>query len=249
MRGDAEEDSGAYDAARERSVRLDERSRDSRTRRDARDDASTRCVRALTCVWVCTFTQDKLIDASDVTHMYKITKHVGMCATGKGPDIRDIVQKARKKAADFKQTYGYEVPVDVLANILADEFQVYTQHAYMRPMAAMLMFVGIDEEKGPSLFKCDPAGYYVGYKATSAGAKEQEAINFLEKKVKGPNAGNEFDREETIRTAVACLQTVLGEDLKAKELEVGIVTTDNKNFRLLGVDEIEEHLTAISERD
>ena len=131
---------------------------------------------------------------------------------------------------------------------MADNFQVYTQHAYMRPMAAMLMFVGIDEEQGPSLFKCDPAGYFVGYKATSAGAKEQEAINFLEKKVKGPTPGT-VHREETIQTAVACLQTVLGEDLKAKELEVGIVTTDNKNFRLLGVDEIEEHLTAISERD
>ena len=164
-------------------------------------------------------------------------------------DIRNVVQKARHTAAEFRHEYGYEIPVDYLASRMADNFQVYTQHAYMRPMAAMLMFVGIDEEKGPSLFKCDPAGYYVGYKATSAGAKEQEAINFLEKKVKGPNAGNEFDREETIRTAVACLQTVLGEDLKAKELEVGIVTTDNKNFRLLGVDEIEEHLTAISERD
>ena len=41
-------------------------------------------------------------------------------------DIRDIVQKARKKAADFAFEYGYDVPVDVLANILADEFQVYT---------------------------------------------------------------------------------------------------------------------------
>lgn len=85
--------------------------------------------------------------------------------------------------------------------------------------------------------------------ATSAGAKEQEAINFLEKKVKGANAGNEFTLEETVQTAVACLQTVLGEDLKAKELEVGIVTSDNRNFRLLKIDEVEEHLTAISERD
>ena len=92
---------------------------------------------------VCASLQDKLIDASDVTHMYKITKHVGMCATGKGPDIRDIVQKARKKAADFKQSYGYEIPVDVLANILADEFQVYTQHAYMRPLAVMVMLVAM----------------------------------------------------------------------------------------------------------
>ena len=127
--------------------------------------------------------------------------------------------------------------------------KVYTQHAYMRPMAAMCMFVGIDEEKGPCLFKNDPAGYYVGYKATSAGAKEQEAINFLEKKVKGANAGNEFTLEETVQTAVACLQTVLGEDLKAKELEVGIVTSDNRNFRLLKTEEVEDHLTAISERD
>jgi hypothetical protein len=32
-------------------------------------------------------------------------------------------------------------------------------------------------------------------------------------------------------------------------MEVGIVTGDNRNFRLLTQDVIEEHLTAISERD
>ena len=30
-----------------------------------------------------------------------------------------------------------------------------------------MMLIGIDEEKGPQIFKCDPAGYYVGYKATA----------------------------------------------------------------------------------
>jgi len=202
---------------------------------------------------VCVVTQkkipDKLVDASDVTHMFKITKFIGLCATGKGPDIRNVVQKARHTAAEFRHEFGYEIPVDYLANRMADNFQVYTQHAYMRPMAAMLMFVAIDEEKGPQLFKNDPAGYYVGYKATSAGAKEQEALNFLEKKVKGENAGNVFTQKETVQTAIGCLQTVLGEDLKAKELEVGVVSNDNKHFRLLTEKEIEEHLTAISERD
>ena len=67
--------------------------------------------------------------------------------------------------------------MDYLASRMADNFQVYTQHAYMRPMAAMLMFVGIDERR---VRACSSAtrGYFVGYKATSAGAKEQEAINF-----------------------------------------------------------------------
>ena len=161
-------------------------------------------------------------------------------------DIRDIVQKARKKAADFAFEYGYDVPVDVLANILADEFQVYTQHAYMRPLAVMVILVAIDEDRGPSLFKCDPAGYYVGYSATSAGAKEVEAVNFLEKKVK---AGASFDVDETTRLAISTLQHVLGEEVKATELEVAIVTQDNPMFRTLSVEAVEEHLTCISERD
>jgi hypothetical protein len=39
-----------------------------------------------------------------------------------------------------------------------------SQHAYMRPLGVISMLVSVDEERGPSLFKVDPAGYYVGYK-------------------------------------------------------------------------------------
>ena len=38
------------------------------------------------------------------------------------------------------------------------------QHAYMRPLGVIPILVGIDEERGPQLFKVDPAGYFVGYK-------------------------------------------------------------------------------------
>ena len=37
----------------------------------------------------------------------------------------------------------------------------------MRPLAVVPMLIGIDEERGPQLFKVDPAGYYVGYKVFS----------------------------------------------------------------------------------
>jgi 20S proteasome subunit alpha 1 len=45
--------------------------------------------------------------------------------------------------------------------------QVYTQHAGMRPYGVTMILCGMDEEKGPQLFKCDPAGHYLGYKVVN----------------------------------------------------------------------------------
>lgn len=38
------------------------------------------------------------------------------------------------------------------------------QHAYMRPLGVVSMLIAVDEERGPQLFKVDPAGFFVGYK-------------------------------------------------------------------------------------
>ncbi|KAK1313317.1 Proteasome subunit alpha type-6 [Acorus calamus] len=199
---------------------------------------------------VCVVTQkkvpDKLLDQTSVTHLFAITKYLGLLATGMTADAKSLVQQARNEAAEFKFKWGYEMPGDVLAKWIADKSQIYTQHAYMRPLGVVAMVLGIDEENGPQLFKCDPAGHFFGHKATSAGLKEQEAINFLEKKMKNDPA---FSYEETVQTAISALQSVLQEDFKATEIEVGVVRKDNLIFRVLTTEEVDEHLTAISERD
>ncbi|KAG5378284.1 hypothetical protein IGI04_026126 [Brassica rapa subsp. trilocularis] len=221
---------------------------------------------------VCVVTQkkvpDKLLDQSSVSHLFPVTKYLGLLATGMTADSRSLVTQARNEAAEFRFQYGYEMPADILAkwytlplplcvtqNLLtmdvcadriADKSQVYTQHAYMRPLGVVAMVLGMDEERGPLLYKCDPAGHFYGHKATSAGMKEQEAINFLEKKMKENPA---FTYDETVQTAISALQSVLQEDFKATEIEVGVVRADNPIFRSLETEEIEEHLTAISERD
>jgi hypothetical protein len=47
-----------------------------------------------------------------------------------------------------------------------------------------------------------------------------------------------------------CLQHVLGEDLKASDIEVGLASgQEGGRFRVLSSQELEEHLIAISERD
>nr|XP_018679348.1 PREDICTED: proteasome subunit alpha type-6-like [Musa acuminata subsp. malaccensis] len=60
------------------------------------------------------------------------------------------------------------------------------------------------------------------FQAASAGLKEQEAIDLLEKKMKNDPA---FSYEETVQTAISALQSVLQKDFKATEIEVGVVTT------------------------
>ena len=54
---------------------------------------------------------------------------------------------------------------------------------------------------------------------------------------------------ETVRAAVAALQSVLSEDFKASEIEVALVSVAEPAFRVLSDAEVEEHLVAISERD
>lgn len=81
-----------------------------------------------------------------------------------------------------------------------------------------------------------------------AGQKEQEANNYLEKRYKAdPNPQLSYD--DTVQLALACLQNVLGSDLKAADVEAFVVRKDNLKFTPLSNDEIEAQLTALAERD
>ncbi|CAH1760221.1 9381_t:CDS:2 [Entrophospora sp. SA101] len=169
-----------------------------------------------------------LLDPSTITHVFQLTPYVGCVMTGLIADARSQVTRARQEGAEFRYKFGYEIPTDMLAKRVANINQVYTQHAAMRPLGVC-----------PQLFKCDPAGYYVGYKATAAGAKQQESLNHLEKKLK---KDPKLNYEETI-------EVLLSADFKSTEIEVGVVTKDNKKFRTLSVDEIDSHLQRIVEKD
>ncbi|CAH1454193.1 unnamed protein product [Lactuca virosa] len=132
----------------------------------------------------------KLLDPTNLTNLFPVTKFLGLLATGTTADAKTLVPQARNEAAEFRCKYGYEMAVYVLARWIADKSQVYTQHAYMRPLGVVAMVLGIDDENGSKLFKCDPTD-----------------CNFC----------------------FAMMQSVLQEDFKANEIEVGIVRKEKAN--------------------
>lgn len=117
-----------------------------------------------------------------------------------------------------------------------------------------MILIGIDPEFGPQIFKLDPAGYFVGFHATAAGQKQQEAMNHLEKKWKKLDNGNGADdagaagktltRSQVLevraytpfavvfisqwvcllQVAIEAISTVHATDFKPGEVEIGIVS-------------------------
>jgi len=186
---------------------------------------------------------DKMIEPASMTRIFNLSPKIGCVMTGLLADGRSLVARARQEATNFEYNNGFSIPVSHLAERIADIAQVNTQHAGRRTMAADMILCSIDDEKGAQLFQCDPTGYFMAYKATASGSKSQEAVSILERQVT-----QDMDFEHTVRCAIMTLQTTVSADFKPDEIEVGVVE-NGKNFRPLTEQEIEEHLTAIAERD
>jgi len=189
---------------------------------------------------------DRLMDPKSISHIFQITPKIGCLATGMIADCKAQIQRARYEAADFQFKYGYSIPVHMLAKRIADIAQVNTQSASMRPLATVCILIAVDDEKGPQVFKVDCAGHYLPFFGTASGSKEQEAINFLEKKV---DEMKDYDADQTVRTAIMCLGSVLGSDFRGSEIEVGVVEGKRGTFKSLTEDEIDAHLNAIADTD
>ncbi|GME87130.1 hypothetical protein B5S28_g2358 [[Candida] boidinii] len=194
---------------------------------------------------------DKLLDAKTITYLFSISKSVGMLATGSIADGRSLAMRARSESAEYKYKYGYEMPIDALAKRMANLSQIYTQRAYMRPMGVSLMFISVDDELGPSLFKSDPAGYFYSAKATSTGPKQQEVTTALERAYKKKKTDGEYltkgNWEKVVEFGIITLSNSLNTEFRKNDLEVGIATKDG--FRALTPDEIDERLVSIAEQD
>lgn len=195
---------------------------------------------------------DRLMRSETITSLYEISATIGACVTGRAPDGKALVQRARQDASQYKYKHGIEMPINVLAKKLADQAQVKTQQAGMRPMGVTLTLIGLDRnDEGvlvPQIFKVDPAGSCVGYFACATGAKEVEAAAFLEKRQK-QTPFSDLDADQTTLLALSALQSITGSSIRASDVEVGRCTSSHPAFQRVSDTQVESWLTAIAESD
>jgi hypothetical protein len=76
-------------------------------------------------------TSSPLIDDTTIEKVSTISPNIGLVYSGMGPDARVLVDKARKKAQEYKRIYNEEVPTVMLVKEVAGIMQEYTQSGWV----------------------------------------------------------------------------------------------------------------------
>jgi len=169
--------------------------------------------------------QSKMLVEGSGRRISHLDRHIGMASAGLLADSRQIVNRGRAEARQYKQFYGDPIQARVLNERLSHYLQSYTVYSHMRPFGVSVLLAAVDKS-GPQLYMIEPSGLSYGYMGCAIGKGRQAAKTEIEKlKLK----------EMTCREAVAHVAKILHgvhDDIKDKEfeLELSWVCTESGNY-------------------
>eukprot|EP01033_Poteriospumella_lacustris_P004770 gene4770-3425_t len=143
----------------------------------------------------------------------------GMVVTGYASDGRQIVNRAREEAQNYKDTYGHNVIPSVLANRLSLFVHYYTLYGSVRPFGSSSIVAAYDEDvKEPQLYMVEPSGACFRFFGCAAGKGANAAKTEIEKLLnKQGSAG--ISCREAVKELARILQ-VIRDPAKDKPLEL-----------------------------
>jgi len=122
----------------------------------------------------------KMLVENSNRRIHFIANHAGLALSGLIADARQIVNRARQDAFEYKSTYGEPIPIRILVERLSGFIQSHTLYSHIRPFGAAVHVAGIDRN-GPQLFKINPSGESWGYFGCTSGKGNQAAKTEIEK--------------------------------------------------------------------
>jgi proteasome alpha subunit len=178
-----------------------------------------------------------LMDPSTIQKIFKMDDHIGCAIAGLHADSRILVDYARVQCQIHRLTYDEPVRIATITRRLADIKQAYTQHGGVRPFGSSLLIVGVDPDGSPRVMTTSPSGTFWAWEGTTMGQNSDEARDKLAKELK-----QDMSLDEIIKLGIKLLKETTDEPFEDENIQVGMVSSEEKVFRMLEVDEIKKYL-------
>ncbi len=178
-------------------------------------------------------------DRTGSEKIFKIDDHIGVAIAGLTADARVLIDRARVQAQVNILNYDEKISVKDSTLNICEYKQVFTQNAGVRPFGVSFLIAGIDSN-GPSLYLTDPSGAMWSYFSFAIGSGATEARAYLEEHYK-----EDMSDEDLKLLPLRTLKEVMGDNLNKDTCDVAFILKDDKNFRLLNLEEKEEMLNKL----
>jgi len=174
-----------------------------------------------------------LLEPNSIRKIEKLDTHVGCAMSGLVADARTLVDHVRVSTQHHWFTYDEKMTVESAVQTISDLALSFGDGSMARPFGVSLLVAGVDE-KGPQLYHTDPSGTLTQYQAKAIGAGSEGAQTALQERY-----NKSMKLPEAMKLAMEILKQVMEDKLTSTNVEMAVVTTENRQFRFCDKEELE----------
>ena len=188
----------------------------------------------------------KLQIPSSIENIMKIDDHVICTYSGLRSDARALIERARVEAANHWFTFNERMPVEAISLAVCDVCLSFAEkkkkkkgekRVVSRPYGVAMLIAGIDKDGKAKLFKNDPSGNYVRYKACCIGQGGENGLTTLQ------NSYNEdMNFDDAINLAGKVLKENLEQKINKDNVQIAYIKNNDKQIVQLTPQQIEQLL-------
>ena len=188
----------------------------------------------------------KLQIPSSIENIMKIDDHVICTYSGLRSDARALIERARVEAANHWFTFNERMPVEAISLAVCDVCLSFAEkkkkkkgekRVVSRPYGVAMLIAGIDKDGKAKLFKNDPSGNYVRYKACCMGQGGENGLTTLQN-----NYNEDMNFDDAINLAGKVLKENLEQKINKDNVQIAYIKNKDKQIVQLTPEQIEKLL-------
>ena len=186
----------------------------------------------------------KLQIPSSIENIMKIDDHVICTYSGLRSDARALIERARVEAANHWFTFNERMPVEAISLAVCDVCLSFAEkkkkkkeekRVVSRPYGVAMLIAGVDKDGKAKLFKNDPSGKYVRYRACCIGQGGENGMTTLQ-----GSYNEDMKFEDAVNLAGKVLKENLEQKINKDNVQISYIKNSEKKIVSLTPDEIEK---------